>query len=472
MSSFLPTHLSNLEAEISLLGAMALGGITQIDQAGQTITASDFSLERHSLIFDAMVSTASLGTFDIVALKTLLESRKQLETIGGMAYLMQIFEFTPTVVNLPFYASAVRECSEKRRLLSVTQEIADMVREDTETDASTLKQRAETLLFALSAKNTIAQAKPLPLLMQEQLDVIEERGVNHDGVTGVTTGLRSLDAWTCGWQKGELIIIGARPKVGKSLFALNLAINAALAGHPVLFFSLEMFGGSVADRALSNMATIDASNIRRGLLSTAEWSRASETTSDLKFADFPLDIIDTRTLTPALMRSAARRFAKERGHVGLIVLDYIGLMDSGIKNFDQSENQTLKLSYISRDLKKMAQDFDCPILCLAQLNREGADKPPSAHHIRNSGSQEQDADAVILLHREGVEKETPAPALPPDLPNQPQEKEKAASGIVLDVIIALQRNGPAGICKVTLEPTLQKISDWIDPQEGLDESDF
>lgn len=415
-----PPH--NLDAEKSLLGAMLLSR-DAIAAAMETCGAEDFYKPAHSHVFEAINNLYNLGEpADPVTVADELGRAGLLDTVGGLPALVALQADTPATTNASRYARIVEEHALLRRLIAVAGEIAEMGYSVPDDVAEAL-DRAEGLVFNVAERRVTDSLKPLTELLSASLDRLEQLFDRGETITGVPTGYMDLDERLYGLQPNALIIVGARPAMGKTSFALGMAAHAAVEARvPTLIFSLEMSCDEITNRLLVSEARVDASRMRNGRLAEPDWPKISQAVARL--GDAPLFIDDNPNTTVMEIRAKARRLKARNGGLGLIIVDYLQLM-SGNSN----ENRQLEVSSISRGLKVLARELEVPVVALSQLSRQleaRADKRPVLADLRESGSLEQDADVVMFLYRDEV-----------------YNAESADRGTA-EVILAKHRNGPTG----------------------------
>ncbi|MBT4615244.1 MAG: replicative DNA helicase, partial [Gammaproteobacteria bacterium] len=376
---------------------------------------------------------------DIITISEALEGIGELENVGGLAYISDLASSTPTASNIHAYAQIVRERSTVRSLISVAHEIADSGFNPDGRNSATLIDEAESKVFKISDDRPSSggpeSVRPLLTRAVERIDVLFQ---TKGALTGISSGFRDIDEMTSGLQPADLVIVAGRPSMGKTSFMMNIAESAAISGEsPVLVFSMEMPSDSLVLRMLSSLGRIDQTKIRTGQLGDDDWPRLTSAVTLLN--DKPLFIDDTAALSPNEIRSRARRVAREHGKLGMILLDYIQLMQvSGT-----SENRAGEISEISRSLKSIAKEFDCPVIAGSQLNRsleQRPDKRPIMSDLRESGAIEQDADVIMAIYRDEV------------------YHEDAEKGIA-EIIILKQRNGPIGRKKLAFVGQYTKFED-------------
>lgn len=424
---------SSLDAERSVLGA-ALQDSGAATLAFELLTPADFYSAEHREIFEAMRQLHIEGNpIDLMTVGNELTRRGTLDSVGGPAYLLQAVRFVPTTANTRTYIEIVLEKSTLRRLISATQEIQKQCYQQSDPLQDVL-HNAERLVFDIVMKRGGAETlRPMNQVLMSTFDQIEELSRLKGRLGGVPTGLYDLDRMLTGLHGGELVLVGARPAMGKSAMALGVAqFAAAKAKRCVALFTLEMPCEQIGLRMLCSAANINMQRVRSGMLTDDEWVKIGDTLNEL--SNIRVYIDDTPSLTPSQLRSRCRRLMMEQG-LDLIVVDYLGLMGTD----KRVENRQLEVAEISRQLKAIALELRIPVLACAQLSRANAsrtDKRPMLSDLRDSGSIEQDADVVLFLHREGYY----ASAAAEDGP-----KPDDSAG---EIIIAKQRNGPVGTVNV------------------------
>ncbi|WP_110649092.1 replicative DNA helicase [Salinicola peritrichatus] len=419
-----PPH--SLEAEQSVLGGLMLDN-SSWDTVSERLVADDFYRHEHRLTFNAMSELAeSAQPLDVVTLSEALERRDQLESVGGLAYLAELARNTPSAGNIRAYADIVRERATLRKLIQASRQIADSAYAPEGRASDELVNEAERLVFQISeSRPKFGGPIGMSQLLTKAVDRIDELFNMKGEMTGISTGFRDLDEMTSGLQPSDLIIIAGRPSMGKTTFAMNLVEHAVVSGDkPVVVFSMEMPAESLMLRMLSSLGRIDQTRVRTGQLEDEDWPRLTSAVNLLK--DRQLFIDDTPALSPNELRSRVRRIAREHGNIGMIMIDYLQLMQvPGL-----SENRTAEISEISRSLKGVAKEFNCPVVSLSQLNRSLEQRPnkrPVMSDLRESGAIEQDADVIAFVYRDEVYNT-----------DNPDNKGLA------ELIIGKQRNGPIG----------------------------
>jgi replicative DNA helicase len=441
MSSERRTMPFSLDAEASILGGILLRNevLTQLD----TIEVDDFYSPKHQHVFAAMRALeAGAKPIDVVTVETELERMGKLEAVGGVAYLGELALRVPTPDNVVAYAEIVADKSQARALMKASSEITDKGY-DHEIEIRDYLDDAEAKIFAVTQRKDRSGPEPIKGLIKKVFSSLDERFNSPDGITGVPTGFTDLDAKTAGLQPTELVILAARPAMGKTAFALSLAQNAAISGGwPCLVFSLEMSSTQLAERMLCSEAKVDASALRRGQLQRQDMTNLTYAANTLSKA--PILIDDTPALSLREVRARARRFRSDKSlfesgshgpkKTGLIVVDYLQLMRGSPQAAKANREQ--EISEISRGLKSLAKELECPVLALSQLNRSlesRTDKRPQLSDLRESGALEQDADVIVFIYRDVIyNKET-------ETPN------------VAEIIIGKNRHGATGTVETHFE---------------------
>jgi replicative DNA helicase len=421
----IPPH--SLEAEQSLLGSMMLSE-DAVDAALEIVKADDFYQSSHKFIFSALVELYnSQLPCDIVTLVDTLKKQEHLVEVGGATYLSQLLNVVPTSKNAKYYAEIVKQKSILRSLISVSNEIVDSAYEP-DAIAESLIDSAEQKVLQLNRLKTTTPYRHIKDLIGPTINELNMLYENKQAVTGIPSGFTRLDEMTSGWQNSDLIIIAARPSMGKTAFCLNVAQFAAYQNRvPVLFFSLEMSHQQLVKRLISSEARIDGSKLRSGFFSQEDWDKLTIAAGVLE--DTPLLIDDTPGATLMEIRSKARK-AYSQDKIGLIIIDYLQLITLSSDGSKRVESRQQEVSEISKGLKNLARELNVPVICLSQLSRkveERPDKRPLLSDLRESGSIEQDADIVMFLYRD-------------EYYNKLKEESKGKG----EVIIAKQRNGSIG----------------------------
>ncbi len=441
-----PPH--SIQAEQSVLGGLMLENGTW-DQVADRVGQRDFYRREHQLIFQAIGSLAEGGKpFDVVTLAEELDHKGELSAAGGFAYLGALANDTPSAANIRAYADIVREHSVIRQLIRVGTEIADSGYRPEGRRVAELLDVAEQKVFEIAQQKARDSAGFIPIrsLLTKAVNRIELLYERDDPITGVSTGFNDLDDMTSGLQPADLVVIAGRPSMGKTSFAMNIAENVAIKSKlPVAVFSMEMPGESLTMRMISSLGRIDQHRVRTGRLEDQEWPRLTSAVSLLSEA--PIFIDDMAALTPTEVRARARRLVREAGGLGLIVIDYLQLMQAP----SEGETRATEISIISRSLKALAKELNVPVIALSQLNRNLEQRPnkrPVMSDLRESGSIEQDADIVIFIYRDEVYNE-----------------ESPDKGIA-EIIIGKQRNGPIGTVRLTFLGQYTKFENFIDDVYG------
>jgi len=421
----------NLDAEKSLLGAVLIDEETLAD-VSEHVTAKDFYDKRHATIYGGMIRLYERHRpVDLLTLTEELKKKDELDLIGGSAYLTELTNYVPTAAHAEAYAEMVALKAVRRRLIKASGEISELGY-DEDTDVQELLQKAEQELFSVSDQSLKQDLTSIEQILTESFDRMEELHRNKGALRGVRTGWRDLDNMTAGLQRSDLIILAARPAMGKTTLVTNLAYNVAtVAKQPVLFFSLEMSKEQLVDRMLADASGVDAWNIRTGNLSDEDFSKLSEAMGEM--AEAPIYLDDTPGLSVLEMRTKARRAAHD-APLGVIIVDYLQLMQGSGKD---NGNRVQEVSEISRGLKLIARELNVPVIALSQLSRSVENRSPQIPQLadlRESGSIEQDADIVMFIYREAYY-------------NPETEREN-----ITDLIIAKHRNGPVGKVELYFHP--------------------
>ncbi|MCK4870723.1 MAG: replicative DNA helicase [Gammaproteobacteria bacterium] len=435
----IPPH--SIDAEQSVLGGLMLDN-NAWDQIADRIAEQDFYRADHRAIFQVMSELSRREQpFDVLTVTEALKNINALDTVGGDVYLFELAKNIPTVANIVAYSDIVRERSILRQLIGISNEVAGFAFNPEGRPSREILDEAESKIFKIAEQQSRGDGpvdiSSLLKIANEKIDILYHSG---GAITGLATGFADLDNMTSGFQDGDLVIVAGRPSMGKTSFAINIAEHAAIKGDkPILVFSMEMPGDSLAMRMLSSLGHIDQHKVRTGKLQDDDWPRLTSAVSMLSEAKMFID--DTPALSPSEMRARARRLARKHGQLGLIVIDYLQLMSiPGTK-----ENRTNEITEISRSLKGLAKELRTPVVALSQLNRsleQRTDKRPIMSDLRDSGSIEQDADVILFIYRDEVYNE--------DTP----DKGKA------EIIIAKQRNGPIGKLSLTFLGQYTKFENY------------
>lgn len=419
----------SIEAEESILSTILLDNSTLLDIL-EILVPEDFYRTAHQKIFAAISELfAKAEPVDLVTLNNILREKNQIEEVGGTAYLARLVDTVPSAINVQHYARIVRDKSSLRRLIAKANDITQHCYADGG-DLDNVLDFAEGAIFEISENKHKAAFHPISKIIEKNIDALEERQGNRALVTGVPTGFTRLDHLTSGLQGSDLIILAARPSMGKTAFALNLARNAAIDGNvPVAVFSLEMSMEQLSMRMLCAEARVDSSRLRGGFLNPEDWGRITDAAGVLSEA--PIFIDDSPDISATSIRTKSRRLKMDKD-LGVIIIDYLQLMRGRV----QTERRDLEISEISRALKLLAKELDVPVVALSQLNRkleERSDKRPQLSDLRESGALEQDADLVAFIYRDEVY----------------NKDENNPNRGTAEIIIAKQRNGPTGTVPLT-----------------------
>ncbi|NKB76772.1 MAG: replicative DNA helicase [Gammaproteobacteria bacterium] len=431
-----------LEAEQSLLGGLLLDN-RKWDDVTEEVGSRDFYSQNHRLIFDAIKGLQSAGDpADVVTTAEWMSKAGSLEQAGGLAYIGTLANNTPSTANILTYAKIVRERAILRSLIAAANDISDTAYSPEGRTPREVLDHAEKLVFDISERDGRSRQgfTPIQDLLTRSIDRIEELFESKESITGVATGFRDLDDMTSGMQRGDLIIVAGRPSMGKTSFAMNIAEYVAVEKQqPVAIFSMEMPGEQLAMRMLSSLGRINSNRVRSGQLKEDDWPRVNSAVGMLDKA--PMYIDDSAGLNPLDLRSRARRLLKENKSLGLIVIDYLQLMQAS----DSNENRATEISGITRSLKMLAKELHVPVVALSQLNRSLEQRPnkrPVMSDLRESGAIEQDADVILFIYRDEVY-------------NEDTDQKGVA-----EVIIGKQRNGPIGTTKLTFRGEFTRFESY------------
>ena len=449
----IPPH--STEAEQAVLGGIILSN-QHWDGIAERVIAEDFYTFAHKAIFQTMEELMRNQTpIDLITLDQALKAKGISDSVGGFAYLADLSNNTPNAINILAYAEIVREKAILRELIAVGNRIAENSYSPKGKDIKMVLDEAEREVFAIAEKRSSSTEGPQNVLsvLESTIARIETLGKleNHNGVTGVTTGFVELDKKTAGLQPSDLIIVAARPSMGKTTFAMNLCENAAMASDkPVLVFSLEMPAEQIMMRMIASLARVDQTKIRTGQnLDETEWSKIASVFGMFKQKN-NLYIDDSSGLTPTELRSRARRVYRENNGLSMIMVDYLQLMRAPAF----SDNRTLEIAEISRSLKALAKELEVPVVALSQLNRtleQRADKRPVNSDLRESGSIEQDADLIMFIYRDEVYNDN--------------SEDKG----VAEIIIGKQRNGPIGRVRLAFNGQFSRFDNLAEQREYRDD---
>ena len=433
----IPPH--SVESEQSILGSIILDKEAIITVA-ETIQPMDFYKEAHKIIYESMLKLNSNNEpIDLITLIEELRKEGHLDSIGGISYLTSLSTIVPTTSNVKYYANIVKEKSVMRQLIKASNEIINLGY-DASTDVQEILNKAEKSIFDISQEKSGDDIQPINAVLQDTFDMIEKLCTEKKEVTGITTGFKDLNKKINGLQRTDLILLAARPAMGKTAFSLNLVQNAALKGDAsVAVFSLEMSKEQLVQRMLSAQSNVELSKIKTGNLGESDWPRIIDGMAVLSEANIFID--DTPGIKISEIRSKCRRLKIEKG-LDLILIDYLQLMEGEGKN----ENRQQEIAKISRSLKILAKELDCPVVALSQLSRSPElrkDHRPILSDLRESGSIEQDADIVMFLYRDEYYHD---------------DSEKKNIG---EVIIAKNRHGETGNVELVWFGQVQKFADKI-----------
>lgn len=432
----------SLEAEQAVLGAIILES-ESITKVIDILSPKDFYREQHRKIYHAMLELFDKNEpIDLITLTEHLKDKGEIEEVGGLGYLSALVTVVPTSANIKYHAKLVREKALLRALIYACTEIVEKVYEEPE-DTEEMIDYAERLIFEISEKKTTTNFYHMKDIVKQTFKIIENMYEKKPVITGIPSGFKDVDSLTSGFQPGDLIIIGGRPAMGKTSFALNIAQHVGIElNEPVAFFSLEMAKEQIAIRLLSSIAMVNAGALRKGFITKKDMERITDAAD--KLSEAPIYIDDSSQLSVLEIRAKARRLKMEKGSLGLIIIDYLQLLRSRIFH----ERREQEISEISRSLKAMAKELKVPVIALSQLNRsveKTADRRPTLANLRESGAIEQDADVIVFLYRDEV-----------------YNKKNSTNKGKAEVIVAKQRNGPTDIVYLTFLSEYTKFLDYID----------
>ena len=437
-----PPH--SIEAEQSVLGGLLLDNAAW-DRIADFLSEADFYRFDHRVIFQSIARLISATKpADVITVYEMLQVAGKAEEVGGLAYLNSLAQNTPSAANIRRYAEIVRERSVLRKLVTVADDIASAAFAPKGREVRELLDEAESKVFAIAEEGSRGQKgfqeiQPLLTQVVERIDELYHRDTTTD-VTGVPTGFIDLDRMTSGMQAGDLIIVAGRPSMGKTAFSLNIGEHVAVEqGLPVAVFSMEMAGVQLAMRMLGSVGRLDQHRLRTGRLLDEDWPRLTH--SIQRMNDAQLFIDETPALNPMELRARSRRLARQCGQLGLIIIDYLQLMSGS----GSGENRATEISEISRSLKGLAKELNCPVIALSQLNRSLEQRPnkrPVMSDLRESGAIEQDADVILFIYRDEV--------------YNPDSQDKGTA----EIIIGKQRNGPIGTVRLTFLGQFTKFDNF------------
>ncbi len=435
----IPPH--SVEAESSVLGGLLLDNGAW-DRVSDLLQESDFYRFEHRMVFAAIGALINLSRpADVITVFEQLLGHGKAEEIGGLAYLNSLAQYVPSAGNIRRYAEIVRERAILRKLVSASDEISTNAFNPKGRPVASILDEAEQKIFNIGEEGARTKQgfQGMDTLVVALLDRVQEMADNPNDVTGVPTGFYDLDRLTAGFQAGDLIVLAARPSMGKTALAINIAEHVALnEGLPVAVFSMEMGAAQLAVRIVGSIGRIDQSHLRTGKLTDEEWPRLTEAIEKLRTISLHID--ETAGLTSSELRANARRLSRKCGKLGLIVVDYLQLMSGSSSD---GENRATELGEISRGLKMLAKELQCPVMALSQLNRSvesRPDKRPMMSDLRESGAIEQDADIIMFIYRDEY-----------------YTKDACKEPGVAEVIIAKQRNGPTGMVKLAFLKPITKF---------------
>ena len=434
-----PPH--SIEAESSVLGGLLLDNGAW-DRVGDLLVDNDFYRHEHKLIYAAIGALVNASKpADVITVNEQLQNQGKADEMGGLGYLNSLAQYVPSASNIRRYAEIVRERSILRKLVSASDEIATNAFNPQGKAIDRILDEAEQKIFNIGEEGSRMKQgfQSMDTLVVELLDRVQEMANNPNDITGVPTGFYDLDRMTSGLQPGDMVVLAARPSMGKTAFAINIAEHVALnEGLPVAVFSMEMGASQLAVRVVGSIGRIDQGHLRTGKLSDDEWPRLTEAIEKLRTVSLHID--ETPGLTSSELRANARRLARQCGKLGLIVVDYLQLMSgSGGAGGD---NRATELGEISRGLKMLAKELQCPVIALSQLNRsveQRTDKRPMMSDLRESGAIEQDADIIMFIYRDDY-----------------YHKDSKDPGVA-EIIIGKQRNGPTGTVRLTFLKNLTRF---------------
>jgi replicative DNA helicase len=434
-----PPH--SIEAESSVLGGLLLDNAAW-DRVGDLLVDSDFYRHEHKLIYAAIGALINASKpADVITVSEYLQNQGKTAEMGGLAYLNSLAQYVPSASNIRRYAEIVRERSILRKLVTASDEIATNAFNPQGKAIDRILDEAEQKIFNIGEEGSRMKQgfQSMDTLVVELLDRVQEMADNPNDITGVPTGFYDLDRMTSGLQPGDMVVLAARPSMGKTAFAINIAEHVALnEGLPVAVFSMEMGASQLAVRVVGSIGRIDQGHLRTGKLSDEEWPRLTEAIEKLRTVSLHID--ETPGLTPSELRANARRLARQCGKLGLIVVDYLQLMSGS--GGSGGDNRATELGEISRGLKMLAKELQCPVIALSQLNRsveQRTDKRPMMSDLRESGAIEQDADIIMFIYRDDY-----------------YNKDSKDPGVA-EIIIGKQRNGPTGTVRLTFLKNLTRF---------------
>lgn len=441
-----PPH--SLESEQSVVGGLLLDNQAW-DRIGDVIRSDDFYRYDHRIIFEHIAKLIDNSKpADVITVYESLQSSGKAEDVGGLAYLNTLATNTPSAANIRRYAEIVRDRAVLRRLITISDDIATTALNPEGKDTKTILDEAESKIFKIAEDGArgaggFQELQPVLGKVVERIDELYHRDSTSD-ITGISTGFVDLDGKTSGLQPGDLIIVAGRPSMGKTAFSLNIGEHVAVEeGHAVAVFSMEMGATQLAMRMLGSVGRLDQHRLRTGRLTDEDWPRLTYAVEKMQNAQLFID--ETPALSSMEVRARCRRLARQCGQLGLVVIDYLQLMGSS----SPGENRATEISEISRSLKGLAKELNCPVIALSQLNRSLEQRPnkrPVMSDLRESGAIEQDADVILFIYRDEV--------------YNPDSPDKGTA----EIIIGKQRNGPIGAIRVTFLGMYTKFENYAGPQ--------
>lgn len=441
---FLKVPPHSIEAEQAVLGGLMLSNHDHIwDMI--SLSPEAFYRREHQLIFKAMMSlVANHQPLDVITVSEWLKKTEQLAEVGGLAYIGELANNTPSAANIGAYADIVQERATLRELVNIGTEMTTLALKPEGRSSSDILDQAEQKVFNIADRgNKGSGPEDIQKILARSITQIEARSKDQNAITGIATGFKDFDKLTTGLHAGELIVIAGRPSMGKTSFAMNIAEYAAIkSNQSVLVFSMEMSGEDLAMRMLSSIGRVDQNKLRTGQMADADWARISSAVVTLNHAKLYID--ESPSLSPIELRARARRVARE-SNLGLIVVDYLQL----IRGSSHVENRTAEISEISRALKALAKELKVPVIALSQLNRSLEQRPnkrPIMSDLRESGAIEQDADLIVFIYRDEVYNE--------DSP------DKGSA----EIILSKHRNGPTGMLRLTFVGHCTRFDNFMTEQ--------
>ncbi|MGB7481325.1 MAG: replicative DNA helicase [Burkholderiaceae bacterium] len=437
-----PPH--SIEAEQSVLGGLLLDNAAW-DRIADFVRADDFYRYDHRIIFQHIVGLINGSRpADVITVYESLAGMGKADEVGGLPYLNALAQNTPSAANIRRYAEIVRDRGVLRKLITVSDEISGQAFSPQGKEVKQILDEAESKIFAIAEEGArgaqgFQEIQPLLTQVVERIDELYNRD-NQNDITGIPTGFTDLDRMTSGLQAGDLIIVAGRPSMGKTAFSINIGENVAIeSGLPVAVFSMEMGGTQLAMRMLGSVGRLDQQRLRTGRLNDDDWPRLTHAIQ--KMNDAQLYIDETPALSSIELRARARRLSRQCGKLGLIIIDYLQLMSAS----SAGENRATEISEISRNLKGLAKELQCPVIALSQLNRSLEQRPnkrPVMSDLRESGAIEQDADVILFIYRDQV--------------YNPDSPDKGTA----EIIIGKQRNGPIGTVRLTFLGEYTKFDNY------------